>query len=118
MVCETLCVKRTPQILAPPNYLRAWREWIGYDPEDLARAINVARSTIVRFEERKTWIEKEQLINLLRFFNIEVADLFGRDPQDKESIWYLARILRRLSPDDRDLVVAMIKHMLQRQLRR
>lgn len=99
--------------------IKSRRLELGLTLEDVAKHLNVNRSTVKRYEDGKTQrIAQTTIEKLAVILNTTTGALLGLDSQKKEEfdgeILTLARNMKGLDSDDLDLLKVMIGKMAEK----
>jgi len=97
-----------------PHYLRQWREFRGFNLDDMAAAIvalvsvngGLTKSSLSRIETGRTPYTRDTLEVYAQVLDCLPIDLLTRPPTDPEGIW---NVWNRLHDRDKPRAVAMIE---------
>jgi transcriptional regulator with XRE-family HTH domain len=95
----------------PDNYLREWREFMGWSQEELGDMAEVHYSTIGRIESGKRKLKTRFLRQLAEIFRVPASALLDVNPSTESGKQTAHMLLAwdRLSPSQRNDVLKMVR---------
>lgn len=94
----------------PHIYLREWRKAKNLRAIDMAERLGIERESYYRIERTPERINLEEMVELADRLGIEPEQLFG-PPEAAESV---DAVLRRGTPEQRDIVLGLAKRLVGR----
>jgi len=96
-----------------PERLKEARISRGLTQEDVARQMSVSRSLISQYETGATGISTQHLLNLAQILDVSPIALMGLSVRSissfPPSIVEVAEMMETLCPDDRNVVLRLVK---------
>jgi transcriptional regulator with XRE-family HTH domain len=100
-----------------PERLKDARTRRGLTQDDVAQRLNVSRSLISQYESGKTVISIIHLLKLARILDESAISLMGLSVRSissfPPSIVEVAEMMERLCPDDRDVVLRLVRGLIK-----
>lgn len=93
----------------------------GLSQEKLANELRINRNYLSRIETDKSEPDLSVIINIAKFFNVDVANLMGIQDYKKsseEKIKYIAKECSNLIDSDLDIIIRMISILKQEYIKK
>lgn len=105
-------VKRPPQP-PPPNQLRQWRLHRNLKQNAVAAELGIEPSTLGRWENRKSPIDRRFLQNLATIYDCSTSDLMTTNPSVKNLPQIAYNKLKKAAPEIQEKALEIIDVLLK-----